>query len=404
MAHYALVGIIAPTLVAGGIFCLAQRHTAACERNLYQGKITVSWVWPTSSGRLLMAGQIEMYGSHWLWQRNKLGAIWAIERDGGKLHYLTSGRAVRTPLTWRNLGFMERLPRLDRMVVPQEPTELELLLGGGETLVSVDFSGRFEPVPVPPGEDPLDNVRRTAVQLGLEMNEQDAALIAKAMGGDRGPWTLHPYPRHAAVLIEGPYNPKDRKVVLFDLKNDRAVPIEEPLDSYDLLVDGPRGREIVFLQSEHESSRAVAFNPQKKTRTVLTGYQRNLKLSGATDEIVLVRLGGQSFYDRRYGVARLDPGAEFKELAWPEEEMRFSTITPRGRIHAWTDKSLHIIDPASGEERTLARPKEMEPNTLGLKGYIEDDPIVELKNELKRLDTQSGKLKTLVRISSYPQL
>ena len=161
---------------------------------------------------------------------------------------------------------------------------------------------------------------------------------------------------------------------------------------------------MLHIQTVKGKSILVAAGLKNQTRTLLTGFRENLKLAGVTGQFALVRFGGDSWHDKRYALARLDQSAEMRELAWPDEEMRFSTITPGKLIHAWTDKHLHIIDPASGEERAVARPEEMERHVIGLKGYLGDDPILLLKKELKILDTKSGKLKTLVKISSEPYI
>jgi len=405
MAHYGLVGIVVPSLVAGGIFYLAQRHAAECERDVRENKINVNWIWPTSGARLLMVGYVELYGGHWLWQRDKIGGVWAIEPQGKKLHYLTPGRAVQPTFKWSFLWGLKEYPKLNRMAIPQVPNEIGRLMNAGNSFNSVHFTGRIEPVPDLDLDEELEEVAEQATRTGIKLDDKDISLIKKTMGDQPGPWSAYPYPLRPAFFVEGGGERKDRKAFLIDLKDDRAYPLAQDVKYRGELIDGPRGLELLYIETvKGTASVLVAFNLKNQTQTLLTGNRENLKLAGVTKQFALVKFGGDSWYDKRYALARLDQSADVKVLAWPDEEMRYSTIAPGKLIHAWTDKHLHIIDPASGEERAVARPEEMERHVIGLKGYLGDDPIIELKNELKVLDTKNGKLKTLVKISSGPYI
>jgi len=399
MFHYGLVAFLAPAVVVAGIFYLAHSHVAGMKNQLNEQEITVSWMWTTPDGRLLVAGRNELYGSHWLLQRKWLGGFWSIDPKRNRLEPLIPDRAVTLFLLRQHWWRMKLLPGLDRIALTEEPSEIGALLERKKQLSVLQSSGRIEPLVFPELDGQPEEIGRQLALLGMEFNQQDAALISKTAGEAPGAWTFVPYPGKAAILLS--FN---KKQALIDLKNDRAVPVEGRLESPTFLVDGPRGREILFLQYQgggKPGSRVAAYNLQQGIRTVLTGWQTNLVMTAANDDRVLVRIKGHSKQDRRYGVTRLEENSEFKELVFPGEKTRFATITPAGPFHVWTDKNLRVFDPASWAERTIPRQAGLKKSAVVIKGYLGKDPILLLKTdsakgELKRLDLDSGKLKTLV--------
>jgi hypothetical protein len=404
-AHFALVGIVVPALVAGGIFYLAKRQIAECQRDVLENEITVNWIWPTSGSRLLMVGHVKLYGGYWLNQRDDIGGVWAIEPEGKKLHYLTPGRAARSTYLWPFLWGQKKFRQLDRIIFPMEPDEFGMMLRAGNSFASVHFTGRIEPVPELDLGEELEKVAEQATRIGIKLDDKDVALIKKTMGDQPGPWESYPYPLRPAFYVEGGGERKDRKRFVIDLKDDRAYPLPKDTNYRGTLLDGPRGLELLHIETaKGKTSILVALHLKNLTRTLLTGARDNLKLVGVTGRFVLVGYGAESWYDKTYALASLDQSGDMKVLAWPDEDTRFATVTPGKLILAWTDRQLHIIDPASGEERAVPRPEEIERYAIGLVGYLKGNPILKLKKELKILDTVTGKLKTLAKISSEPYL
>ena len=405
LAHFALVGILVPALVVGGIYYLAKTQIAKSERQLRENEIKVNWIWPTSGSRLLMTGYVEIYGHGLLFQRSKIGGVWAIEPQGKKLHYLTPDRAVRSTFDWPFLWAQREHPRLDRIIIPMEPDEFGEMIRAGDSFESVHFAGRIEPVPALDLDDELKKVAEQATRTGIKLDNRDVELIKKTLGDQPGPWESYPYPLRPAFYVEGGGELKDRKGFIIDLKDDRAYPLPKDTNYRGTLLDGPRGLELLHLEAvKGRTSILAALHLNNLTRTVLTGPREHLKLCGVTGRFVLIGYGDEHWYDKTYALASLDQSADLKVLTWPDEETRWATVTPGKLVQVWTDRHLHIIDPAGGEERAVPRPEEVERFNIGVVGYLKGNPILELKSELKVLDTVTGKLAPLVKISSYPDI
>jgi hypothetical protein len=405
LAHFALVGVVVPALVVGGIYYQAQRQAAKSQRQVSENEINVNWIWPTSGSRLLMTGYVEIYGYGLLFQRSKIGGVWAIEPEGHKLHYLTPGRAVRPTFDWPFLWGQKEHFRLDRIIIPMEPDEFGEMVRAGDSFASVHFTGRIEPVPGLDLDEELKKVAEQATRIGIKLDDKDVALIKKTLGDQPGPWESYPYPLRPAFYVEGGGELKDRRGFIIDLKDDRAYPLPKDTNYRGTLLDGHRGLKLLHIETvKGKTSMLVALDLKNLTRTLLTGPRDHLKLCGVTGRLVLIGFGDEHWYDKTYALASLDQTADMKVLVWPGEETRWATVTPGKLVHVWTDRQLHVIDPAGGEERAVARPEEVERFRIGVVGYLKGNPILKLKKELKILDTVTGKLKTLAKISSEPYL